>query len=453
MRVLRPSIYFMSWPTYGIYFQRHNHYNHDHYQSLLMIATYLRLSVIVLIILGSAAGAAPVEVSVTSDVDSIEIGQQFSINITIDPVGNHITGAQFNILFNGSVIEIENINEGILFKQNGSDTAFSSGVLNSSEGILYNVWDLIITQGANVTSKNTVATIIINSKIEGISRLNLSNVIVSDPESKALPVNITNGSIKINAVSQLPGGSIVVGGSSGGGGGGGGGGTSGENFTNIEIKEKYDRFINKDITTSYVFKETDPILSVNITGNISAGDINIAVEVLRNTSSLVKSPPPDTVYKNVNIWVGTYGFATPKNIKHAEITFRVPKLWIESNSIDSDSITMMHYQGEWEPLPTKKTGETAEWIYYEASTTRFSPHAITGKRSYSASYDGIPQMTTTTETQQRAEKQISTDGNEEESPEYISRYLIIGVIIGIVINATLIFMNRKPKEKGIFNYN
>jgi len=451
MRVLRPSIYFMSWPTYGIYFQRHNHYNHDHYQSLLMIATYLRLSVIVLIILGSAAGAAPVEVSVTSDVDSIEIGQPLSINISIDPVGNPITGAQFNILFNGSVIEIENITEGVLFKQNGSNTAFSSGVLNNTEGTLINVWGLIITPGANVTAKSTFATIKINAKNTGSSILNLSRVIVSDPDSKAVPVNITNVSIITNAASQPPGGNNVGGGSSGGGGGGGG--TSGENFTNIEIKEKYDRFINKDVTTSYVFKETDPILSVNITANISAGDINVAVEVLRNISSLVKSPPPDTVYKNVNIWVGTYGFATPKNIKHADITFRVPVSWIKSNSIDPDSITMMHYQGEWAPLPTKKTSETSEWIYYEASTTRFSPHAITGKKSYSASYEGIPQMTTTPETQQRAEKQISTDGNEEESPEYISRYLIIGVIIGIVINATLIFMNRKPKEKGIFNYN
>ncbi|MBU4077368.1 MAG: PGF-pre-PGF domain-containing protein, partial [Euryarchaeota archaeon] len=198
---------------------------------------------------------------------------------------------------------------------------------------------------------------------------------------------------------------------------------------------------------------TDPIIYVNITGNINAGDINVAIEVLRNTSSLVKGPAPDTVYKNVNIWVGTYGFATPKNIKHAEITFRVPVSWIKSNSIDPDSITMMHYQGAWASLSTKKISETSEWIYYEAITTRFSPHAITGKKSYSASYEGIPQITTTIETQQQSEKHLSNDGNEAESPGNISRYLIIGIFIGIVINVTLIFMIRKPKEKGIFNYN
>lgn len=201
--------------------------------------------------------------------------------------------------------------------------------------------------------------------------------------------------------------------------------------------------------TSYFFKSTDPIIYVNITGNINAGDINVAVEVLRNTSSLVKSTAPDTVYKNANIWVGTYGFATPTNIKHAEITFRVPISWLKSNSIDPDSITMMHYQGAWASLPTKKISETSEWIYYEAITTRFSPHAITGKKSYGGSYNSIPQPTTITESQQ-AEKQISTAGNEAETPGNLSKYLVVGVLIGIVLNATLIYHKRKQKEKDVF---
>jgi len=44
--------------------------------------------------------------------------------------------------------------------------------------------------------------------------------------------------------------------SSGGGssgGGGGGGGASGENYTNIEVIEKYDMQISKDVLTSYRF--------------------------------------------------------------------------------------------------------------------------------------------------------------------------------------------------------
>jgi hypothetical protein len=114
--------------------------------------------------------------------------------------------------------------------------------------------------------------------------------------------------------------------SGGGGGGGGGGGPSGENYTNIEVKENYDLHIFKDKVTSYRYtNRSNPVMFVNITGNINAGEINAAVEVLRNTSTLIKpqTPAQGIVYKNVNIWVGTTGFAVQKNIKIAAIKFKV----------------------------------------------------------------------------------------------------------------------------------
>ncbi|MDO8726514.1 MAG: hypothetical protein Q7J35_10645 [Candidatus Methanoperedens sp.] len=83
----------------------------------------------------------------------------------------------------------------------------------------------------------------------------------------------------LNSGSGVGEGSSGSASSGGGGGGGGAGGASGENYSNIEIKEKYDRSIKLNITTSYVFKTTDPIISVNITGNTNAGDdINVAVK-------------------------------------------------------------------------------------------------------------------------------------------------------------------------------
>jgi len=416
-----------------------------------MRTSYLNLSLIVLIILSTAVNAlaAPVEVNVTSDIQSVESGQDLIINISIDPFNNSVTGAQFNLLFNSSILEIINITEGSLFNQNGANTAFNSGIIDNSDGTLINVWGLIITPGANVTTKANIATITMTAKNAGSSRLNLTHVIVSDPDSQALDVNIINGSVSVTSSSV---GSVVVGssgspssGGGGGGGGGGAGGTSGEDYNNIQLKEKFDRFINKDIPASYCFRNaTNPIICINITANISPGEINTAVEVLRNTSSLVKGPAPDTVYKNVNIWVGTYGFATPTNIKHAEITFRVPVSWINSNSIDPDSITMMHYQGAWEPLPTKKISETSEWIYYEASTTRFSPHAITGKTSSGESYNFVPQTAQITESKQTVIN-VSSGGNEVNSPANLDKILLIVAIILILLNASLMYIRRKRK--------
>ncbi len=62
--------------------------------------------------------------------------------------------------------------------------------------------------------------------------------------------------------------------SGGGGGGGGGGGASAENATNIEVKEKYDLYIFRDKMTVYSFtNRSNPVLFVNITGNVSAGEV------------------------------------------------------------------------------------------------------------------------------------------------------------------------------------
>jgi PGF-pre-PGF domain-containing protein len=170
--------------------------------------------------------------------------------------------------------------------------------------------------------------------------------------------------------------------SSGGGGGGGGGGPSGENYTNIEVKENYDLHIFKDQVTSYRYtNRSNPVMFVNITGNISAGEINAAVEVLRNTSTLIKpqTPAPGIVYKNVNIWVGTTGFAVPKNIKIAAIKFKVLNTWLESNSIAASEIKMVRWDGsKWVTLDTIVKEKDSTNTYYEATTDTFSPFAITG---------------------------------------------------------------------------
>lgn len=398
------------------------------------------------IIIAGAINAQAASVSLNMTSTELYAGQTLDVNVTVDPEGVGIAGVQIDLIFDGNTLEPLAVKEGDLLDQNGAYTFFSDMAPGSNS--ISNIVGMIL-ENSSVINPNVFATITFKAKNAGTSFIELKNVKISKSSGELLNVNVS-GRTTLNIISNTKqhGNSGRSGG--GGGGGSGGGGISGENFTNIEIKEKHDLYINKDITTSYFFKRTDPIISVNITGNINAGEINVAVEVLKNVSSLVKGPAPGTVYKNFNIWAGTYGFATPTNIKHAEITFRVPKSWMESNSIDPDSVTMMHYLGAWESLPTRKISETSEWIYYEVSTTRFSPHAITGKKSYSASYDGIPQTTAIKESQQ-LEKQVSIGRNEAVSPGDLNKYLFISAFIGIILNATLIYNIRKPKEKGIFN--
>jgi PGF-pre-PGF domain-containing protein len=166
----------------------------------------------------------------------------------------------------------------------------------------------------------------------------------------------------------------------GGGGGGGGGGTSsGENYSNIIVKEKHDLDIIKDKVASYMFtNRSNPVVFVNITGSINAGEINTAVEVLRNASSLVRSSAPGAVYKNFNIWVGTSGFAVPRNIKDAVIRFRIENSWLDSNSPAGNDIKLVRWDGnEWVQLETKEKDKDSIYTYFEGSTANFSSFAIT----------------------------------------------------------------------------
>lgn len=222
----------------------------------------------------------------------------------------------------------------------------------------------------------------------------------------------------------------------------------------MSYKKKYDLFIYKDVTTSYTSRKIDnPIVFINITGNTNGGEINVAVEMLRNTSSLVESPAPETVYKNVNIWVGTYGFATPANIKNAEIIFRVKKSWIEASNIDPDSINMMRYDNGWQSLSTQKISENDAYIYYKASTNSFSPFAITGKAGVqkyswvSPTASSNSSITGSQGQQGETNRSNETAAGEPENISVLSIFLLIGVFVGTAVSSILGFKLKKASKK------
>ncbi|VVB85693.1 Cell surface glycoprotein [uncultured archaeon] len=228
-------------------------------------------------------------------------------------------------------------------------------------------------------------------------------------------------------------GSGGIGSSSGGGGGGGGGGTSGENFSNIIVKEKYDLFIMKDKVTSYAFRNiSNPIMFVNITGNISAGETNVAVEVLRNTSTIVNSPAPGTVYKNENIWVGTSGFAIPKNIKDAIIRFRIENSWLESNKLAGSDVRMVKWdKTQWIQLETAERGKDGTYSYFEAGTNAFSPFAITALKVEEVP-TATPEVTSSATANAPVETEVKPDEKSTMNLMFIVVMLVsIAVVVGL----------------------
>ncbi|MBC2699576.1 MAG: PGF-pre-PGF domain-containing protein [ANME-2 cluster archaeon] len=224
----------------------------------------------------------------------------------------------------------------------------------------------------------------------------LAEVILKDGYAGtfSLPVSLTLGDNTINAnVTDAAGlkgkRSITVirnkddnsdSSSSGGSGGGGGGGTSGEDFKNILISETEREYVNKDSKVSYSFDlEGNIIRYVNFTGKTSSGRIAAKIDILKSTSTLVDHAPPGEVFKNMGIYVGNLGWASPNNIANPTISFIVHKSWVNENKIDKSTINLNRYSDEkWNPLETDLIDEDEDFLYFESKTPGFSQFAVTG---------------------------------------------------------------------------
>lgn len=168
--------------------------------------------------------------------------------------------------------------------------------------------------------------------------------------------------------------------SSGGSGGGGGGGGSPEPASNVEIKELAQSFVTNGKPVSFNFiRNATCVNYVKFDSLRTAGKLTTVVEMLKGPSKLVPELPPAKVYKNVNIWVGNSGFATPENINNSLVGFRVEKAWMEEAGVDVASIILWKYEdSEWKQLDTGKVGEDSSSFFFESGTSDFSSFAITG---------------------------------------------------------------------------
>jgi len=176
----------------------------------------------------------------------------------------------------------------------------------------------------------------------------------------------------------------------GGGGvssGGGGGVISAEPFENIMKKESKDGILAKDVSKTFSFTILElPVSQIAIISNINTETISVQVELLKNRSTLVKEDAPGNVYEYLNIWVGTSGFAVPKNIKEAVVKFKLESSRITSKGFTDADITLLKWDGtQWVSLVTEKTNSDDKYTYYEAKTNAFSPFAISGVKGTTVS--------------------------------------------------------------------
>lgn len=123
--------------------------------------------------------------------------EKFKLSAYIVPVGG-ITGAQLDFVFDGSMASVNSVTEGDLLKQSGAYTIFSGGTINNSAGTVKHVYGFILGT-ANVSTPGNFATVNLTAGNKtGIAEFSLSNVLISDSNSKSVPYTVTNATVLID---------------------------------------------------------------------------------------------------------------------------------------------------------------------------------------------------------------------------------------------------------------
>jgi PGF-CTERM protein len=242
--------------------------------TLIFVISAMLLSV--MLIVGTAAQTTKVKVS--PPVQNVSLGQPFSVNITVEP-HTAIAGAQFNLQFDPSLLQVNSVTEGDLFKQSGFPTFFLDGTIDNTAGVIKGVGCSILGQ-ANVSIPGTFAIIDLTARnLTGESMLELFNVKISDPGGNAVPIIVSNGSFTIPTPTPTPTPaptptpSPTAPPAGGGGGGGAPTDTDGDGLSDLDEKVMY---------------KTDPYKA-----DTDGGGVNDYAEVVRGTDPL--DPTDDIV--------------------------------------------------------------------------------------------------------------------------------------------------------------
>jgi len=198
--------------------------------------------------------------------------------------------------------------------------------------------------------------------------------LLRDIDKNEFPVNPADRCITVTQSS-----SGDSGGNSGGSGGGSGGGAgaSQEPQSNVEAKELSQKSVTAGKHIKFEFpKGATCIRYVEFDAKKSLGKVTTIVEMLKGQSKLVSSLPEGTVYKNVNIWVGSGGIANSNNMENAVVGFRVEKAWLKDCGADESSLALWHYDKTWGKLETKKVGEDSTYVFFESKTPGFGSFTI-----------------------------------------------------------------------------
>ncbi|MEA1905615.1 MAG: cohesin domain-containing protein [Euryarchaeota archaeon] len=128
---------------------------------------------------------------VPSSIDR-STGDEFSIKIVVDPDGAPVYGVQYGLIFDTTSLEFVSQTAGNFLSPDGADTIESTNKCdNESQKLEYGAARMGVETG--VTEAGTLAQITFRVTGAYGSHLDLTDVIVSSPQAKEMPVMVESG--------------------------------------------------------------------------------------------------------------------------------------------------------------------------------------------------------------------------------------------------------------------
>ena len=161
-----------------------------------------------------SAMPAPI-VSVEPSYLRVSPGENFTVNVTIDPEGNEIGGADCVLRFDNALLNATSLTKGTFFSGFNTMT-YGEGINNTAGKIDYGEY---IIGGGSVTEPGTFTTITFQVIGEyGVSKLDFEAATLSNSSGYGFSnVTINNGTYEIGRVEQTPTSIPSSGGVDGGG--------------------------------------------------------------------------------------------------------------------------------------------------------------------------------------------------------------------------------------------
>ena len=155
------------------------------------------ISIAILCIAAQSAQSALI-VSFEPSHHNVLQGDLFTMNITVDPQGVETMGAQYYIHFDNTMLNATEQIEGLFLSNDGADTLIMPNRFNNTIGLIeYGETRIGVTNG--VTSPGILATITFLANEPGVVNLDMSDVILSDPDANEIPgVIVNNATVNIS---------------------------------------------------------------------------------------------------------------------------------------------------------------------------------------------------------------------------------------------------------------